>query len=80
MAAITQTVPTTAHAVPDHLVSIVNNHPEIELETSSRWGQGAETESLIPSADSGKDAWLFLAAGFVIEIMIWGRCISSNRC
>src|ERR1700759_5282916 len=26
----------------------------------------------IPRADSGKDAWLFLAACFVLEALIWG--------
>jgi len=29
-------------------------------------------QSLIPPADSGRDAWLFLAAGFVVEAMVWG--------
>jgi hypothetical protein len=26
----------------------------------------------LPRADGGKDAWLFLAACFVLEMMIWG--------
>ncbi|KAH7393366.1 major facilitator superfamily domain-containing protein [Cadophora sp. MPI-SDFR-AT-0126] len=29
-------------------------------------------EFSLPRADSGKDAWLFLAAGFVIEALVWG--------
>lgn len=30
-------------------------------------------ESPLPPADGGKDAWLFLAAGFVVEAMVWGE-------
>lgn len=30
------------------------------------------TESNIPRADGGRDAWLFLAACFVFEALIWG--------
>lgn len=29
-------------------------------------------EFSLPRADGGKDAWLFLAAGFVVEAMVWG--------
>jgi len=32
----------------------------------------AHQEFSLPRADSGKDAWLFLAAGFVIEALVWG--------
>jgi hypothetical protein len=31
--------------------------------------------SLLP-VDRGKDAWLFLAASFVMEALIWGMCTS----
>jgi hypothetical protein len=27
----------------------------------------------LPPADTGKDAWLFLAACFVMEAMVWGE-------
>lgn len=30
----------------------------------------------LPPMDGGKDAWLFLAACFVIEALIWGICPS----
>ena len=30
-------------------------------------------EFSLPQADGGKDAWLFLAAGFVIEALVWGQ-------
>ncbi len=29
-------------------------------------------EFSLPRADGGKDAWLFLAAGFMIESLVWG--------
>jgi hypothetical protein len=50
---------------------------QMELESSSRWNETPEDRSPLPSADSGKDAWCFLAAGFVIEIMIWGTIHSD---
>ncbi|KAF1843738.1 MFS general substrate transporter [Cucurbitaria berberidis CBS 394.84] len=49
-----------------------DNDLEIEMESSLRWNQVTENESSLPPPDGGKDAWLFLAAGFVIEIMVWG--------
>lgn len=30
-------------------------------------------EFSLPAVDSGKDAWLFLAACFVMEALIWGE-------
>jgi hypothetical protein len=36
------------------------------------------TEFSLPQADGGKDAWLFLAACFVVEALVWGRYRSSN--
>ena len=35
----------------------------------------AHHEFSLPQADGGKQAWLFLAAGFVVEALVWGRCI-----
>lgn len=29
-------------------------------------------EFSLPPVDRGKDAWLFLAASFVIEALVWG--------
>jgi hypothetical protein len=31
----------------------------------------------LPRTDGGKAAWLFLAAGFVIEALVWGLFWSS---
>lgn len=30
-------------------------------------------EFTLPKADGGKDAWMFLAAGFVVEALVWGE-------
>ncbi|KAL2282895.1 hypothetical protein FJTKL_10270 [Diaporthe vaccinii] len=35
-------------------------------------GQGPHREFSLPPVDTGKDAWLFLAACFVIEALVWG--------
>lgn len=40
-------------------------------------GQTAPHEFSLPQADGGKDAWLFLAAGFVIEALVWGQFLAS---
>ena len=29
-------------------------------------------DSALPTVDGGKDAWLFLAACFVVEALVWG--------
>lgn len=31
------------------------------------------TEFSLPPVDRGKDAWLFLAACFVLEALVWGK-------
>jgi hypothetical protein len=30
-------------------------------------------EFSLPQADGGKDAWLFLAAAFFVEALVWGK-------
>ena len=35
-------------------------------------------EFSLPRADGGKDAWLFLAAGFVVEALVWGSLNSDS--
>jgi hypothetical protein len=34
-------------------------------------------EFSLPPTDSGKDAWLFLAACWAVEALVWGRCSPS---
>ena len=36
-------------------------------------GPGPHHEFSLPPVDTGKDAWLFLAACFVIEALVWGE-------
>ena len=31
------------------------------------------TEFSLPQADGGKDAWMFLAACFMLETLVWGE-------
>jgi hypothetical protein len=33
-------------------------------------------EFSLPQADGGKDAWLFLAAAFFVEALVWGKFYS----
>ena len=33
-----------------------------------------EHEFSLPPVDRGKDAWSFLGAAFVVEILVWGTC------
>ncbi len=46
----------------------LDNHPIDDAPE----GQNGHHEFSLPQADGGKDAWLFLAAGFVIEALVWG--------
>lgn len=38
-----------------------------------REGQASRPEFSLPQADGGKDAWMFLAACFVVEAVVWGE-------
>lgn len=44
--------------------------PESRVEDGTA-GMGHEMPSL-PQVDGGKDAWMFLAACFMIEALVWG--------
>jgi hypothetical protein len=45
--------------------------PEAEIEEGTPPPEGRH-EFQLPPADGGKDAWLFLAACFIIEALVWG--------
>lgn len=47
---------------------------EVELESLN---QPPPHEFSLPPVDRGKDAWLFLAASFVIEALVWGKSLWS---
>lgn len=48
---------------------------EQELAVFERGDETAERETAqsLPRVDGGKDAWLFLAACFMLEALIWGQ-------
>jgi hypothetical protein len=48
--------------------SRVASDAEAELESPN----APTHEFSLPPVDRGKDAWLFLAASFVIEALVWG--------
>ncbi|ORY17954.1 major facilitator superfamily domain-containing protein [Clohesyomyces aquaticus] len=44
----------------------------IELESNTERDAAHGTEFSLAPADGGKDAWMYLAAAFVVEILVWG--------
>jgi hypothetical protein len=38
-----------------------------------------EQNQQLPPMDGGKDAWLFLAACFMIEALIWGKLLHLHN-
>lgn len=40
-------------------------HPQLE----------SQREFTLPQPDRGKDAWFFLAGCFMVEALIWGKCL-----
>ncbi|KAF2006141.1 putative MFS monocarboxylate transporter [Amniculicola lignicola CBS 123094] len=59
------------YSLRDRRVS-VEDSTSIELEETAG-EQGVQlNESSLPPVDTGKDAWMFLAAAFVIETLVWG--------
>ncbi|KAF2179001.1 MFS general substrate transporter [Zopfia rhizophila CBS 207.26] len=43
-----------------------------ELQSDPESDIGHHQAFSLPAVDSGKDAWMFLAAAFVVEILVWG--------
>jgi hypothetical protein len=62
------TMTSNVQADPAHV-----RQSQIEMESASMRNDIQGTPSLLSPSDTGKDAWRFLAAGLVIEIMIWGE-------
>lgn len=50
---------------------------EVELESPNGL---PPHEFSLPPVDRGKDAWLFLAASFVVEALVWGKSARISRC
>lgn len=65
--ATTESAGTTAASNPPHSSNIqpngVNPH---QHEVDS-----ADTDSSLPPVDTGKDAWLFLLAAFILNVLVW---------
>lgn len=59
----------------DIVLNDVSNYLDQSRDGENR-ALGQESTGLnefsLPQADGGKDAWLFLAAGFMAELMVWG--------
>jgi len=60
----------------EQFVPIIPSRDEDE-ESSSENGDALNNpngnpESNLPPVDGGKEAWLFLAASFVVEALVWG--------
>lgn len=54
----------------------MDNRSEDHLHMGEAWELGPSESSSIhelPRADGGKDAWLFLAAAFMVETLVWGE-------
>jgi hypothetical protein len=47
---------------------------EMELEPGSALDETQHPRFSLAPADTGNEAWSFLAAAFMMEIMIWGQC------
>lgn len=48
------------------------------IEVSSQEDITEHNDSNLPPVDTGKGAWLFLAACFMIEALIWGSLVNFN--
>ena len=51
----------------------LQDRPQLEEHNSSNGH-----EFPLPQADGGKDAWLFLAACFIVEALVWGKLKALN--
>lgn len=50
----------------------ITSDPGDIAESGPATAHEASHEFLLPPVDGGKDAWLFLAAAFAIEALVWG--------
>jgi hypothetical protein len=61
----------------DDVSNFLAANPESEVAGHSDNPAGHHEFSL-PRADGGKDAWLFLAACFTVEALVWGELSLSK--
>lgn len=48
---------------------------DVEAQRESQSQSQEELDLSIPPPDTSKEAWLFLAACFMMEVMVWGELI-----
>ena len=53
-----------------------SSEPDNGRDHAQSTDPAGQHEFSLPQADRGKDAWLFLAAGFVVEALVWGAYAS----
>jgi len=58
--------------IPLHDLSNYLGNNEEALEAGDPGNPDGHYEFSLPRADGGKDAWLFLAACFTVEALVWG--------
>ena len=58
--------------VMGHLGNRENNQSQLDPTNLHQDEANRGFEFSLPRADSGKDAWLFLAGAFAIEALVWG--------
>ncbi|KAF2833465.1 MFS general substrate transporter [Ophiobolus disseminans] len=59
-------------SVTARATAILDDHVDMELDSSSTWREIPDTQFKLPPTDGGKDAWRCLAAGFCMEVIVWG--------
>lgn len=63
----------TLAAIPSTMATKVSSVvPEPGFQESGHDAQVMEQEFSLPPTDGGKDAWLFLAACWAVEALVWG--------
>ena len=60
------------NAGTDSLTEGLTNDPRSIEDNGDRVSSNPNDSSL-PAVDGGRDAWLFLAACFVVEALVWGK-------
>ena len=53
-------------------------HDPRSLDGNSSPVPSGHDHSSLPPIDGGKDAWLFLAACFVVEALVWGKALDGQ--
>jgi hypothetical protein len=53
--------------------------PQQSVAIDDLSSQPAVPDASLPSVDGGKQAWLFLAACWVVEAFIFGELVRTNR-